>query len=61
MPTKVVPGTMGRAWQDRHVIPYRPMRLLRVREVFDDPDFIFDLKIDGFRGLAFIEKGNAGS
>ena len=33
------------------------MRLLRVREVFDDPDFIFELKLDGFRGLAFVENG----
>jgi ATP-dependent DNA ligase len=55
--TKVVPGLIGRAWQDRYVIPYRPMRLLRVREVFDDPDFIFELKLDGFRGLAFLANG----
>lgn len=45
----------GTAWQDW--IPYRPMRLLRVREVFDDPDFIYELKLDGFRGLAFVDNG----
>ena len=34
------------------------MRLLRVRQPFDDPGFIFELKLDGFRGLAFIENGH---
>src|SRR5215218_8749451 len=31
------------------------MRLLRVPEAFDHPDFIFEPKIDGFRALAYIE------
>lgn len=33
------------------------MRLLRVREAFDHPDFIFELKLDGFRGVAFVDNG----
>jgi bifunctional non-homologous end joining protein LigD len=33
---------------------YRPMRLLRVPEPFNSPDFIFEPKIDGFRPLAYI-------
>ena len=36
---------------------YQPMRLLRVVKPFDDPDFVWEWKIDGFRGLAFIENG----
>ena len=36
---------------------YQPMRLLRIVKPFDDPDFVWEWKIDGFRGLAFIENG----
>jgi bifunctional non-homologous end joining protein LigD len=35
----------------------RPMRLRPVKEPFNDPDFIFELKHDGFRALAYIERG----
>jgi bifunctional non-homologous end joining protein LigD len=31
------------------------MRLRLVEDAFDDPDFIFELKHDGFRALAYIE------
>ena len=31
------------------------MRLLRIPEPFDHPDFIFEPKIDGFRALAYVE------
>lgn len=31
------------------------MRLKLVREAFDDADFIFELKHDGFRGMVYIE------
>jgi len=33
------------------------MRLRLVKESFDNPDYIFELKHDGFRSLAYIEKG----
>src|SRR6266568_2908256 len=35
----------------------RPMRLSRRSEPFDSNDYIFELKFDGFRSLAYIEKG----
>src|SRR5262245_52135746 len=35
----------------------RPMRLSRRIEPFDSDDYIFELKIDGFRSLAYIENG----
>lgn len=31
------------------------MRLLRVPEPFDHPDWMFELKMDGFRALAHID------
>jgi bifunctional non-homologous end joining protein LigD len=31
-----------------------PMRLLRIPEPFDHPDFLFEPKLDGFRALAHI-------
>jgi bifunctional non-homologous end joining protein LigD len=34
---------------------FMPMRLLRVPEPFDHPDFVFEPKMDGFRALAHIE------
>jgi bifunctional non-homologous end joining protein LigD len=33
----------------------RPIRLSRRAEPFDSDDFIYELKIDGFRSLAYIE------
>jgi bifunctional non-homologous end joining protein LigD len=35
----------------------RPMRLSRRREPFNSPDWLFEIKHDGFRALAFIEGG----
>src|SRR5215831_19987926 len=35
----------------------RPIRLSRRAEPFDSDQFIFELKIDGFRSLAYIENG----
>jgi bifunctional non-homologous end joining protein LigD len=32
-----------------------PQPLVRIPEPFDDPDWIFELKLDGFRALAFFE------
>ncbi|HZR84756.1 MAG TPA: hypothetical protein VFD92_26915 [Candidatus Binatia bacterium] len=35
---------------------FTPMTLTRVPEPFDDPGFVFELKYDGFRALAFLEE-----
>jgi ATP-dependent DNA ligase len=35
----------------------RPMRLSRRPQAFDSHEFIYELKIDGFRGLAHIADG----
>jgi bifunctional non-homologous end joining protein LigD len=37
----------------------RPIRLSRRAEAFDSEDFLFELKIDGFRALAYIENGKS--
>ena len=40
----------------RSVLPrIQPMRLRLVAEAFDDPSFLFELKHDGFRAVAYIE------
>jgi bifunctional non-homologous end joining protein LigD len=36
----------------------RPMKLRLVKEAFDDPDFLYELKHDGFRAIAYIDRGN---
>jgi hypothetical protein len=47
---------------DPSVMTLTPMRLLRIPEPFDHPDFIFEPKIDGFRALAYVEgRPNGGS
>jgi hypothetical protein len=33
------------------------MRLRRVPAAFDDPDYVFELKHDGFRAIVYIENG----
>jgi bifunctional non-homologous end joining protein LigD len=33
------------------------MRLTRIAKAFDDPDYLFELKHDGFRAIAYIEAG----
>src|SRR5262245_5131858 len=42
-----------------YVLPrnLRPMRLSRRPEPFDSEGFLYELKIDGFRSLAYIENG----
>ncbi len=35
------------------------MRLARVRAPFDHPDWIFELKYDGFTALLYVEHGRA--
>ena len=39
------------------VVPFTPMPLNRCREPFSSPDWIYELKYDGFRALAEIEYG----
>jgi bifunctional non-homologous end joining protein LigD len=34
------------------------MRLRLIKEPFDDPDYIFELKHDGFRAIAYIARGD---
>jgi bifunctional non-homologous end joining protein LigD len=36
-----------------------PMALGRAAEPFDDPDWLFELKYDGFRALAYVDRGRA--
>ena len=36
----------------------RPLRLSRRPEPFDSDEFIYELKIDAFRALAYIENGH---
>ena len=38
---------------------FQSMPLLKRAAPFDDPDWIFELKYDGFRALAVIEHGRA--
>ena len=38
-------------------VTFQPMPLLKRRLPFDDPDWLFELKYDGFRGLAQIRSG----
>jgi bifunctional non-homologous end joining protein LigD len=37
---------------------YSPMRLLRIPDPFDHPDFLYEVKHDGFRALAYVERGD---
>jgi ATP-dependent DNA ligase len=36
---------------------FQPMPLLHRRDAFDYPDWLFELKYDGFRALALIQPG----
>jgi bifunctional non-homologous end joining protein LigD len=38
---------------------FAPMPLAYLHAPFDHPDWIFELKLDGFRALACVERGNA--
>ena len=33
-------------------VAMRPMRLLRITQPFDHPDWLYEVKFDGFRALA---------
>src|SRR5689334_19621397 len=51
------PGTcvLVVGYAEPSMMAYSPMRLLRIAEAFNDPQFIFEPKIDGFRALAYID------
>jgi ATP-dependent DNA ligase len=38
-------------------LPHEPMRLAVRRESFSHPDWIFEIKYDGFRSLARVAAG----
>ena len=39
-------------------LPYmQPMVLVEAKAAFDDPDFVFEAKLDGFRAVAYIQGG----
>jgi len=38
-----------------------PMPLVRRRDPFDHRDWLFELKLDGFRAVAYVEQGRPGS
>ena len=38
---------------------FQPMPLMKRASPFNDPEWIFELKYDGFRALAVIEHGRA--
>ncbi|HWR35067.1 MAG TPA: hypothetical protein VN622_04240 [Clostridia bacterium] len=38
--------------------PFSPMLLGRKAEPFDDPDCLYELKVDGFRSLAVVRDGD---
>src|SRR5438105_11602656 len=40
-------------------LQFQPMPLRRRSLPFDDPDWIYELKMDGFRALAIVEHGRA--
>src|SRR5436190_7122361 len=40
-------------------LQFQPMPLLKRAAPFDDPDWIYELKRDGFRALAIVEHGRA--
>jgi hypothetical protein len=41
----------------RAVLPFTALPLERIREPFDDPRYVYELKYDGFRALAFVRRG----
>src|SRR2546425_9096237 len=43
-------------WQ---MMNFQPMPLLKRAAPFNDPDWIYELKMDGFRALAIVEHGRA--
>ena len=34
-----------------------PMALIQIPAPFDDPDFLYEVKFDGFRALAYVDDG----
>src|ERR1700730_1205984 len=37
--------------------PHQPMTLSRKAQPFSDPDWLFEIKHDGFRALAYLKRG----
>jgi len=45
------------AWNKMNLPVIEAMKLSRIAAPFDNPDFVFELKYDGFRSLAYIADG----
>ena len=55
---RILPDSLPQSPLKWVVLPrIKPMRLRRVAKPFDSPDYIFELKHDGFRAIAYIEDG----
>src|ERR1035438_8351764 len=54
-------GGAGRGcWRENRNmrLPFmHPMVLVEAKAAFDDPDFVFEAKLDGFRAVAYIQGG----
>jgi bifunctional non-homologous end joining protein LigD len=37
-------------------VRFHPMPLARISQPFDHPDWLFELKYDGFRALAYVSR-----
>jgi hypothetical protein len=48
------PMLKGASESDMNIPQFEPMTLTRIAAPFDHPDFIFEIKVDGFRALAYI-------
>ncbi len=55
MQREAAPGVYGAAMSGLPKIA--PMELIRVSVPFDDPEFIYEVKFDGFRALAYVQGG----
>jgi ATP-dependent DNA ligase len=43
------------------LVRVQPIIPTRRREPFDDPDWLFEFKYDGFRGLWYLDRAEPGS
>jgi bifunctional non-homologous end joining protein LigD len=55
-----MPSASAKSQKEKRALPWiEPLRLVRKQDAFDDPNWLFELKYDGFRALLYIEDGDA--
>ena len=57
--SKQITNMLAKGKRSAFPVDVKPMLATLVDEPFDDPEWLFEVKWDGYRALAYVNKGKA--